>query len=104
VPPEQSHVAQPVLVCTCHIHWDPEFCDVKLIQTMMLMRELEGIIANSGYRLVGSDDPLRPNDVHTLLCGDFNSLPNSGTQFRRRRRDPTLTPFFLFLFFGELAS
>ena len=23
---------QNLLVCTAHIHWDPEFCDVKLIQ------------------------------------------------------------------------
>ena len=31
---------QRLLVCTAHIHWDPEFCDVKLIQTMMLMHEV----------------------------------------------------------------
>ena len=30
---------QPLLVATAHIHWDPEFCDVKLIQTMMLVGE-----------------------------------------------------------------
>ena len=23
---------QYILLATCHIHWDPEFCDVKLIQ------------------------------------------------------------------------
>ena len=27
---DQQH--QQILVCTAHIHWDPEFCDVKLIQ------------------------------------------------------------------------
>lgn len=30
--PDKSQISQPVLVCTAHIHWDPEFCDVKLIQ------------------------------------------------------------------------
>merc|ERR1712008_145185 len=37
VPPDPKDVAQPILVCSAHIHWDPEFCDVKLIQSMMLM-------------------------------------------------------------------
>lgn len=32
-----------ILVCNTHIHWDPECCDVKLIQTIMLMNELECI-------------------------------------------------------------
>jgi CCR4-NOT transcription complex subunit 6 len=27
-------------VATAHIHWDPEFCDVKLIQTMMLVDQV----------------------------------------------------------------
>ena len=36
-------VAQPILVCSAHIHWDPEFCDVKLIQTMMLMEQIRQI-------------------------------------------------------------
>ena len=25
---------QSILVSTAHIHWDPEFCDVKLIQVL----------------------------------------------------------------------
>lgn len=32
VPVDKSQMSQAVLVCTAHIHWDPEFCDVKLIQ------------------------------------------------------------------------
>ncbi len=32
-----------LLVATAHIHWDPEFCDVKLIQTMMLVDQLKKI-------------------------------------------------------------
>src|SRR5690606_24463438 len=34
---------QPLLVCTAHMHWDPEDCDVKIIQTMMLVHELKRI-------------------------------------------------------------
>uniref|UniRef100_T1GAQ2 Carbon catabolite repressor protein 4 n=1 Tax=Megaselia scalaris TaxID=36166 RepID=T1GAQ2_MEGSC len=50
--PEVTQISQPILVCTAHIHWDPEFCDVKLIQTMMLSNELKTIIdeANCSFR------------------------------------------------------
>lgn len=75
--PDQAHVPQTLLVCTAHIHWDPEFCDVKLIQTMMLSNELKTILDDANHSL-------RPNhkydssNVQLLLCGDFNSLPDSG--------------------------
>jgi CCR4-NOT transcription complex subunit 6 len=70
-------VNQPLLVCTAHIHWDPEFCDVKLIQTMMLSHELRSILddACSTFRPGHKPDP---NSIQLLLCGDFNSLPDSG--------------------------
>ena len=64
-----GNVREPVklLVSTAHIHWDPEFCDVKLIQTMMLLDQIR--------RLVEQKSPER---IQLLLCGDFNSLPDSG--------------------------
>ena len=31
---------QKLIVTNAHIHWDPEFKDVKLIQVVMLIREL----------------------------------------------------------------
>ncbi|XP_055645425.1 CCR4-NOT transcription complex subunit 6-like [Toxorhynchites rutilus septentrionalis] len=75
VTPEQAAISQPLLVCTAHIHWDPEFCDVKLIQTMMLGNELKTILDEASHSF-------RPghkfDNVQLLLCGDFNSLPNSG--------------------------
>lgn len=39
--PDPSQIHQPLLVCTAHIHWDPQYCDVKLVQTMMLMNEVK---------------------------------------------------------------
>lgn len=68
-----------LLVSTAHIHWDPEDCDVKLIQTMMLMNELKSIIDtvtvnNSNGQFTSRD----PNNMPLILCGDFNSLPHSG--------------------------
>ncbi|XP_055378249.1 CCR4-NOT transcription complex subunit 6-like [Condylostylus longicornis] len=75
--PEVTQNSQPLLVCTAHIHWDPEFCDVKLIQTMMLSNELKTIVdeASHSFRPGHKSDP---NSVQLLLCGDFNSLPDSG--------------------------
>ncbi|XP_036323891.1 CCR4-NOT transcription complex subunit 6-like isoform X2 [Rhagoletis pomonella] len=74
---EVTQISQPLLVCTAHIHWDPEFCDVKLIQTMMLSNELKTIIdeASHSFRPGHKNDA---NSVQLLLCGDFNSLPDSG--------------------------
>src|SRR4051812_38524908 len=61
------------MVCTAHIHWDPEFCDVKLIQSMMLVHELYKILEK-----VGSKYHLAVAQIPVLVCGDFNSLPDSG--------------------------
>lgn len=101
--------SRPLLVCTCHIHWDPNFCDVKLVQTMMLMQELKKITdrlqatrhprqaeqpptsrESDKPRGSSSSFPEEPaascsgqsvstlDDVNLLICGDFNSLPQSG--------------------------
>lgn len=68
----------PILVATCHIHWDPEYSDVKLIQTMMLMSELKNIVEESGTSLRPGSSAPDTNSVPLLLCGDLNSLPDSG--------------------------
>lgn len=67
--------SQYLVVCTAHIHWDPEYCDVKLIQTMMLMYELRNFMdeAAKTYNIIGGS-----NSIPLILCGDLNSLPNSG--------------------------
>lgn len=70
---------QTLLVCTAHIHWDPEFCDVKLIQTMMLSNELKNILEEASHSLrPGSNNKADISGIPLLLCGDFNSLPHSG--------------------------
>lgn len=45
---------QRLLVCTAHIHWDPEFCDVKIIQTIMLTHELQAIANQAAKDLLAS--------------------------------------------------
>lgn len=81
-PSDAPFLQQPILVCTAHIHWDPEFCDVKLIQTMMLSNELKGILEESAQTLKAHDINTDSSNIQLVLCGDFNSLPDSGvTEF-----------------------
>ena len=72
---------QLVLIATCHVHWDPEFCDVKLIQTMMFMHRLQNIIKDAQASLLPTSSSSDCNQVPVILCGDLNSLPESGTSF-----------------------
>jgi CCR4-NOT transcription complex subunit 6 len=66
-------VGTQIVLCGAHFCWDPEFCDVKLIQTMMLMHECARIIEE-----VATDCSIPLQDVPLIICGDFNSLPDSG--------------------------
>lgn len=54
-----------LIIGNVHIHWDPTFRDVKLVQAIMLAEELEKVVARSPK-------------AGLILCGDFNSLPDSG--------------------------
>ncbi|XP_065210395.1 CCR4-NOT transcription complex subunit 6 [Planococcus citri] len=77
LPSDINQVHQPILVCTAHIHWDPEYCDVKLIQIMMLSHELRSILEEASQNFRPGHKP-DISSVQLLLCGDFNSLPDSG--------------------------
>ena len=70
-------MGQHILVCSAHIHWDPEFCDVKLIQTMMLMERLREITETC--QDVRPDRHKKGSDnVHLLLCaGNYIIIKNS---------------------------
>ncbi|CAF0740416.1 unnamed protein product [Didymodactylos carnosus] len=72
---------QLLFVCTAHIHWDPEFCDVKLVQTLMLLSEIKTIMEDAikTHRpAMAAHSPIDCNSIPLVLCGDFNSLPDSG--------------------------
>lgn len=94
---EAANARQQLLVANVHIHWDPEYSDVKLIQTMMLMNELKKIIeeesvsfrpggggaggAGGGGGSGGGGAGAGQRDSGTIplvMCGDLNSLPDSG--------------------------
>ncbi|VDP31942.1 unnamed protein product [Heligmosomoides polygyrus] len=52
---------------------DPELCDVKLVQTMMLAHELYKLLEE-----VAEQFRITPQQTPVLICGDLNSLPDSG--------------------------
>lgn len=72
----ENVVGGVLVVCTAHMHWDPEYCDVKLIQSMMLMNELDKVLQKVSlkYRIAFDEIPV-------IVSGDFNSLPDSGNFF-----------------------
>eukprot|EP00835_Amoeboradix_gromovi_P004015 NODE_291_length_11621_cov_0.390557.p1 type:complete len:486 gc:universal NODE_291_length_11621_cov_0.390557:780-2237(+) len=55
------HTHIPLWVVNCHIHWDPNFNDVKILQTAIMLEEVAKLVGNH---------PL-------IICGDFNSTPDS---------------------------
>jgi CCR4-NOT transcription complex subunit 6 len=70
---------QMLFVCTAHIHWDPEYCDVKVVQTLMLLSELKTIMEDAIQKhRTNSNAQTDCATVPLVLCGDFNSLPDSG--------------------------
>ncbi|XP_067895285.1 CCR4-NOT transcription complex subunit 6-like isoform X1 [Heterodontus francisci] len=69
---------QLILVANAHMHWDPEYSDVKLIQTMMIISELKTILEKSVASLRPSCPSADPNCIPLVLCADLNSLPDSG--------------------------
>lgn len=73
---EDQITHQRVLVANTHIHWDLLCADVKLVQTGVMMEELEKFAnkhLNAGTITYDSCAKLP-----IVICGDFNSVPESG--------------------------
>ncbi|KAI8319356.1 hypothetical protein GQ54DRAFT_40387 [Martensiomyces pterosporus] len=93
-----------VFVANAHVHWDPEFTDVKMVQTTMLTEELamlarkyggvppassshssasSGAGGNEGSEAHRIQIQLQQQQkqfhkIAAIICGDFNSKPDSG--------------------------
>lgn len=95
---ENKETGSRLIVANSHIHWDPQFRDVKLVQVALLVEEIEKI-ANNFARYPprppppSASSPTSPNDnnassrpppvytdgskVPVIVCGDYNSIPQS---------------------------
>lgn len=69
---------QLILVANAHMHWDPEYSDVKLIQTMMFLSELKMIAERASGSVMTGSPTSDPSAIPIVLCADLNSLPDSG--------------------------
>lgn len=97
---ENKETGTRFIIANAHIHWDPAYRDVKLVQCALLVDEIEKI-AHSFAKYPppppkpkpsrADDDsptasvPPRPPPHYTdgtkiplIICGDFNSVPTSG--------------------------
>lgn len=77
-PVHPNDVEQFVIVANTHLHWDPQYPDVKIIQSMMMTSEILSMVDNVRSSFSRPDKVLQFSDIRVLLCGDFNSLTNSG--------------------------
>ena len=89
---ENKETGTRFIIANAHIHWDPAYRDVKLVQTALLIDEIEKIAHNFAKYpppppkpLDDSAPPPRPPPHYTdgtkiplIVCGDFNSVPTSG--------------------------
>nr|GAT58571.1 predicted protein [Mycena chlorophos] len=83
------------IVSNTHLHWDANYSDVKLVQTALLLEEVEKIASAfakypppppSTLSAHDDDSPSRPNPptysdgakIPIVVCGDYNSMPSSG--------------------------
>lgn len=83
---EHRKTGAKLIVANAHMHWDPEFRDVKLVQAAVLMEQLE--VAGDTFAKMHSQVTLEAGvsaptyasgkDIPTVVCGDFNSTPDSG--------------------------
>ncbi|XP_055352080.1 CCR4-NOT transcription complex subunit 6-like-B [Paramacrobiotus metropolitanus] len=77
-----------LLVVNAHMHWDPEYSDVKLIQAIMLSSRLRDIANDISVRYYGCSTP-DPQAVPIVFTGDMNSLQDSGVyEFFMKGRVP----------------
>ncbi|ODQ64158.1 hypothetical protein NADFUDRAFT_83730 [Nadsonia fulvescens var. elongata DSM 6958] len=83
---EHKQTGQRCLVANTHLHWDPAYNDVKLIQVALLLHEIKQL-AHKYIKILptnnssSSSNSTNYNDIKKLpiiICGDFNSTPDSG--------------------------
>lgn len=69
---EHKALGQRFVIANAHLHWDPAYKDVKLVQTAMLLEEVERLSRLWGAKISSK------TSLPVIIAGDFNSLPDSG--------------------------
>ncbi|KAH0828142.1 Endonuclease/exonuclease/phosphatase [Lanmaoa asiatica] len=117
---ENRETGTRVIVANAHIHWDPNFRDVKLVQVALLVDEIEKIAAYF-CKLPprppnNSEDKSAPQPrsspvyddgtkIPLIICGDFNSVPASGVcEFLSNGSAPPDHPDFMSHLYGRYTT
>ncbi|KAH7889076.1 Endonuclease/exonuclease/phosphatase [Phlebopus sp. FC_14] len=116
---ENKETGTRIIVANAHIHWDPAFRDVKLVQVALLVDEIEKIAgyfsklpprppANSEDKTTPSRSPPTYSDgtkIPLVICGDFNSVPASGVyEFLSTGSAPPDHPDFMSHLYGRYTT
>jgi CCR4-NOT transcription complex subunit 6 len=69
---ESKENGTKILIANTHLHWDPMYSDVKVIQSALLIDEVQKCSTLWSRKYNNSVA------LPVIVCGDFNSLPESG--------------------------
>ncbi|PWW75381.1 hypothetical protein C7212DRAFT_202327 [Tuber magnatum] len=88
---ENKITGSRLIVANVHIYWDPQYRDVKLVQVGILMEDITKYADQwaksfpNRARSPGDTGPLQPainyssgSQIPLIICGDFNSIADSG--------------------------
>jgi len=104
---EVKETGTRVILANVHIHWDPAYRDVKLVQVALLIDEIEKVAANFARLPPRPDTPRAPvysdgTKIPLIICGDFNSVPSSGVfEFLANGTVPPDHPDFMSHLYGR---
>ena len=68
---QHTSSGKKVVIANTHLHWDPEYNDVKAMQVAVLLEELQAVVK----RYIGNREDI--NKIPVVICGDFNSQMDS---------------------------
>ncbi|XP_067935566.1 CCR4-NOT transcription complex subunit 6-like isoform X2 [Watersipora subatra] len=93
--PGSESFCRPVVVATTHYTWDPDYCDVKLIQSIMMMSELKQFVERANSLLPRGSPRYDCSNMPMIVAGDFNSNLDTGVlEFLTNSKIPTSHPDF----------
>jgi CCR4-NOT transcription complex subunit 6 len=124
---ENKESGTRLIIANAHIHWDPAFRDVKLVQVALLLDEIDKIANNfakypprlppTPTSTSDGDHPLSPSStrpppvysdgtkIPLIICGDFNSVPSSGVyEFMSNGNLPANHADFMSHTYGKYTS
>ncbi|KAK0462617.1 Endonuclease/exonuclease/phosphatase [Desarmillaria tabescens] len=78
---EDKQTGTRYVIANAHIHWDPAYRDVKLVQVALLVEEIEKVASAFARYPPPAGMATKYTDgskIPVIICGDFNSVPESG--------------------------